>query len=121
MSVPYHILLKVAYYADRPTREALGIDYDTSVTLRLPPCKLNSQVEFRIYNSELCRYGGGIFWSFNKRVFIHRGLRGDIKDSYGIDDGRYTHYFNYITGETHMYRDHGFKAEDYVSDAIYST
>jgi len=120
MGVPYHVIVKVAYYADRPTRESLGIDYDTSVTLKLPPCKLNSNFELKIYNRELCQYSSGVFWSFNKRVFIHRGIYGDeVKDSYGIDDIRYTHYFNYLTGEAHIFRDHGFNSEGYVSDAIY--
>ena len=120
------IVQRIAWHSNRRERELLGFDYETCMTLKFPPCRLMVDFEMPVYRRELCQYSGGrnIYWSEKqdgKGIAINRKVFGDeIKDAYGIDDCRYTHYFNYLNGEIHMYPDHGFTSRDEVSTAVYT-
>jgi hypothetical protein len=119
------LIQEVAKYCDRREREILGFDLDTCIKLKFPPCKLNSNFELKLFLRELCRYSSDVYWSANdsrkEGISIKRQTHGpEIKDAYGINDIRYTHYFNYLTGEFHIYCDHSYRAQDGVSDAIYN-
>jgi hypothetical protein len=119
------LIQEVAKYCDKREREILGFDLDTCIKLKFPPCKLNSNFELKLFRREESQYSPDVYWSAkNDRVegiAINRRVHGpEIKDSYGINDIRYTHYFNYLTGEFHIYCDHSYRAQDGVSDAIYN-
>jgi hypothetical protein len=123
-NLPKDLLQEIAKFCNRRERRILGFDLDTCMRLGFPPSRLNSNFKLKLFRREESRISPDVFWSAkNDRVegvAINRKLHGDeIQDAYGINDIRYTHYFNYLTGEVHMYPDHTYKAEDYVSDAIY--
>ena len=121
----YGLIQEVAKYCNKSEREILGFDLETSIKLKFPPCKLNSNFELKLFRRDESKISPDVFWSAKsdrtEGIAINRRVHGhEIKDAYGINDIRYTHYFNYLTGEFHIYSDHSYRAQDGVSDAIYN-
>jgi hypothetical protein len=59
-------------------------------------------------------------WLTSKNAGRSEGLhvqRGHDEDAYSIDDIRYTHHYNYVTGEVRIYHDDTRSFEEFISTA----
>ena len=108
---------RVARFADTQTRRNMGFDIDTCIKLKIPPNKVVlaiKEVPFTIGKSDVLPQDK-TRWISSKVGGLHVCRRADgVKDSYSIDDIRYTHSFNYITGQVRIYHKSSNSFEEWV-------
>jgi hypothetical protein len=114
---------RVAKWGDRSIRQALGFDIEKCVRLKFPPARVESVAcdlpPFRISKSDVLP-NDRTRWLVSKNAGRSEGLhvqRGHEGDAYSIDDIRYTHYYNHLTGEVRVYHDDTRSFEEWVSTA----
>jgi len=113
---------RIARYAEVRERRILGFDYETCIKLKFPPNKVKSTISefpYKIGKSDVLS-NDHTRWLVSKGAGRGEGLyvqrQGD-EDAYSIDDIRYTHHYNYETGEVRIYHDDTRSFEEYVSTA----
>jgi len=116
------IVERVAKYSATRERRILGFDYETCIKLKFPPRGVEmviSTLPYKIGKSDVLP-NDRTRWLVSKNAGRSEGLHvqrlGD-EDAYSIDDIRYTHHYNYITGEVRIYHDDTRSFEEYVSTA----
>lgn len=107
----------VARFADTETRRNMGFDMDTCIKLKIPPNKVElaiKEIPFTIGKSNVLFFDK-TRWLSSKVGGLHvqRCPDGE-KDSYSIDDIRYTHTFNYITGQVRIYHKSSNSFEEWI-------
>jgi len=118
-----HIIERIARFCDTEERRALGFDYETCIKLKFPPNKVRKVTcdlpPYRIGKSEVLSHDN-TRWLVSKGAGRSEGLhvqRTYDEDAYSIDDIRYTHHYNYDTGEVRIYHDDTRSFEEYISTA----
>ena len=113
---------RIAKYSERRERRILGFDYETCIKLKYPPGRVEltiSEFPYKIGKSDVLSHDH-TRWLVSKGAGRSEGLhvqrQGD-EDAYSIDDIRYTHHYNYITGEVRIYHADTRSFEEYVSTA----
>jgi len=113
---------RIAKYSERRERRILGFDYETCIKHKFPPNKVEltiSEFPYKIGKSEVLSHDH-TRWLVSKGAGRGEGLyvqrQGD-EDAYSIDDIRYTHHYDYVTGEVRIYHDDTRSFEEYVSTA----
>jgi hypothetical protein len=116
-----HIIDRVAYFCDTRERRILGYDLDECIHLKFPPCRLNVHFEKVHFRIEKDPYSSGQLFvtshpgSRNEGLFIKRMIFPDkFEDAYCINDIRYTHYYDYLTGQFTIW--HGYKTGECIHD-----
>ena len=116
------IVDRIARFCDPRERRILGFDYETCIKLEFPPNKVEltiSEFPYKIGKSDILP-NDRTRWLISKNAGRSEGLhvqrQGD-EDAYSIDDIRYTHHYNYETGEVRIYHDDTRSFEEYVSTA----
>jgi hypothetical protein len=116
------IVERIARFCEPRERRILGFDYETSIKLKFPPTKVEptiSEFPYRIVKSDILP-NDRTRWLVSKNAGRSEGLhvqRGHDEDAYSIDDIRYTHHYDYVTGEVRIYHDDTRSFEEYVSTA----
>jgi hypothetical protein len=115
------IIERIARFCDARERRILGYDIDECVRLHFPPARLRVQFEGVHWHIQKDQYSSGQLFvstqigSRDKRLFIKRLVFPDTyEDAYCIDDIRYTHYYNYMTGHYTIW--HGYKTGECTHD-----
>jgi len=113
---------RIAKYSEVRERRILGFDYETCIKLKFPPREVEmviSTLPYKIGKSDVLP-NDRTRWLVSKGAGRSEGLhvqrQGD-EDAYSIDDIRYTHHYNYETGEVRIYHDDTRSFEEYVSTA----
>jgi len=116
------IVDRIARFCDPRERRILGFDYETCIKLEFPPNKVEltiSEFPYKIGKSDVLS-NDHTRWLVSRGAGRSEGLhvqrQGD-DDAYSIDDIRYTHHYNYITGEVRIYHADTRSFEEYVSTA----
>jgi hypothetical protein len=116
------IVERIARFCDPRERRILGFDLMTCIKLKFPPAKVEltiSEFPYRIGKSDILP-NDRTRWLTSKNAGRSEGLhvqRGHDEDAYSIDDIRYTHHYNYVTGEVRIYHADTRSFEEYVSTA----
>jgi len=114
---------RVARFADTETRRNMGFDMDTCIKLKIPPNKVVlaiKEVPFTIGKSDVLPFDT-TRWVYSKGGKLHVCRSADgVKDSYSINDIRYTHSFHYITGQVRIYHKSSNSFEEWVHSSSYS-
>ena len=117
-----HIIERIARFCEPRERRILGFDYETCIKLKFPPGRVGvtmTEFPYKIGKSDVLP-NDRTRWLVSKNAGRSEGLhvqRGHDEDAYSIDDIRYTHHYNYITGEARIYHDDTKSFEEYVSTA----
>ena len=116
------IIDRVAQFCEPRERRILGFDLMTCIKLKFPPTKVEmaiSEFPYKIGKSDILP-NDRTRWLTSKNAGRSEGLhvqrQGD-EDAYSIDDIRYTHHYDYVTGEVRIYHDDTRSFEEYVSTA----
>jgi len=116
------IIERIARFCDPRERRILGFDLMTCIKLKFPPGKVEltiSEFPYRIGKSDVLP-NDRTRWIVSKNAGRSEGLhvqrQGD-EDAYSIDDIRYTHHYNYVTGEVRIYHDDTRSFEEFISTA----
>lgn len=116
------LIERVAKWGDRPIRQALGFDLEKCIRLKFPPSRVVmtlNEFPFRIEKSTVLP-NDRTRWLVSKNAGRSEGLhvqRGWDGDAYSIDDIRYTHHYNYLTGQVSVYHEDTRVWEEWVSTA----
>jgi hypothetical protein len=116
------IIQRIAKFCEAGERRILGFDYETCIRLKFPPNKVEltiTEVPYTIGKSDILP-NDRTRWLVSKGAGRSEGLhvqrQGD-EDAYSVDDIRYTHHYNYVTGEVRIYHDDTRSFEEYISTA----
>ena len=117
------IVERVAWFCDTRERRILGFDLMTCIKLKFPPGRVEKVTcdlpPYRIVKSDVLP-NDRTRWLVSKNAGRSEGLhvqRSHDEDAYSIDDIRYTHHYNYVTGEVRIYHVDTRSFEEYVSTA----
>jgi hypothetical protein len=116
------IIDRIAQFCDPRERRILGFDLMTCIKLKFPPARVEltiSEFPYKIGKSDVLSHDH-TRWLVSKGAGRSEGLyvqRSHDEDAYSIDDIRYTHHYNYETGEVRIYHDDTRSFEEYVSTA----
>jgi len=116
------IIDRIARFCDPRERRILGFDYETCIKLKFPPSRVEMVINdfpYKIGKSDVLSHDH-TRWLVSKGAGRSEGLhvqrQGD-EDAYSIDDIRYTHHYDYVTGEVRIYHADTRSFEEYVSTA----
>jgi len=116
------IIDRIARFCDPRERRILGFDYETCIRLKFPPSRVEmviNEFPYKIGKSDILP-NDRARWLVSRGAGRSEGLhvqrQGD-EDAYSIDDIRYTHHYDYVTGEVRIYHDDTRSFEEYVSTA----
>ena len=118
----HRVIETIARFCDRHERRILGFDYETCIKLKFPPNRIDmsiSDLPYTIGKSDILP-NDRTRWLVSKNAGRSDGLhvqRSHDEDAYSIDDIRYTHHYNYVTGDVRIYHDDTRSFEEYVSTA----
>ena len=114
---------RIARFCEPRERRILGFDLETCIKLKFPPGRVGEVTcdlpPYKIGKSDILP-NDRTRWLVSKNAGRSEGLhvqRGHDEDAYSIDDIRYTHHYNYVTGEVRIYHDDTRSFEEYVSTA----
>ena len=113
---------RIARFCEPRERRILGFDLETCIKLKFPPNRVEmviNEFPYKIGKSDVLP-NDRTRWLVSKNAGRSEGLhvqRAHDEDAYSIDDIRYTHHYNYITGEARIYHDDTKSFEEYVSTA----
>jgi hypothetical protein len=116
------IIERIARFCEPRERRILGFDYETCIKLKFPPTKVElaiNEFPYKIGKSDFF-HNDHTRWLVSKNAGRSEGLhvqRTHDDDAYSIDDIRYTHHYNYITGEVRIYHDDTRSFEEFISTA----
>jgi len=117
-----NLIQRIAKFCEARERRILGYDYETCIRLKFPPRRVEmliTEFPYRIGKSDILP-NDRTRWLTSKNAGRSEGLHvqrlGD-EDAYSVDDIRYTHHYNYVTGEVRVYHDDTRSFEEYVSTA----
>jgi hypothetical protein len=117
-----NIIERIARFCEPRERRILGFDLETCIKLKFPPARVESTISefpYKIGRSDVFP-NDHTRWLVSKNAGRSEGLHvqrlGD-EDAYSIDDIRYTHHYDYVTGEVRIYHDDTRSFEEYVSTA----
>jgi len=116
------IIERVAKYSATRERRILGFDLMTCIKLKFPPARVEvtiSTLPYKIGKSDILP-NDRTRWLVSKNAGRGEGLhvqRAHDEDAYSIDDIRYTHHYNYVTGEVRIYHDDTRSFEEFISTA----
>jgi len=116
------IVERIARFCEPRERRILGFDLMTCIKLKFPPNRVEmviNEFPYKIGKSDILP-NDRTRWLTSKNAGRSEGLhvqrQGD-EDAYSIDDIRYTHHYDYVTGEVRIYHDDTRSFEEYVSTA----
>jgi hypothetical protein len=115
---------RIAWFCGPRERRILGFDYETCIKFKFPPTKVEmaiTEFPYEIGKSDILP-NDRTRWLVSKGAGRSEGLhvqRSGHEDAYSIDDIRYTHHYNYETGEARIYHGDTGSFEEYVSTAHY--
>lgn len=115
-----HIVERIARFCEPRERRILGFDYETCIKLKFPPTKVEmtiSEIPYTIGKSDIL-VNDRTRWLVSRNAGRSEGLhvqRGHDGDAYSIDDIRYTHHYNYVSGEVRIYHDDTRSFEEYIN------
>jgi len=101
----------------------LGFDLMTCIRLKFPPARVEltiSEVPYKIGKSDVLP-NDRTRWLVSKNAGRSEGLhvqRAHDEDAYSIDDIRYTHHYNYITGKVRIYHGDTNTFEEYYHHSL---
>jgi hypothetical protein len=114
---------RVAKYSETRERRILGFDLDMCIKLKFPPRRVGKVTcdlpPYEIGKSDVLP-NDRTRWLVSKNAGRSTGLhvqRGHWEDAYSIHDIRYTHHYNYVSGEVRIYHADTRSWEEYVSTA----
>ena len=113
---------RVAKHSEPRERRILGFDLETCIRYKFPPGRVEmaiTEFPYEIGKSEVFP-NDRTRWLVSKNAGRGTGLhvqRTYDEDAYSINDIRYTHHYNYDTGEVRIYHDDTRSFEEYVSTA----
>ena len=113
----------VAKFSEVRERRILGFDYELCMKLKFPPARVGKVAcdlpPYTISKSDILP-NDRTRWLVSKSAGRSEGLhvqRGHIEDAYSINDIRYTHHYNYLTGEVSVYHEDTRSWEEWISTA----
>jgi hypothetical protein len=116
-------LERIARFCDTRERRILGFDMDMSIKLKFPPHKVGKIAcdlpPFTIGKSDIIP-NDHTRWLVSKGAGRSTGVhvqRTSDEDAYSINDIRYTHHYDYVTGQVRIYHDDTRAFEEYISTA----
>ena len=113
----------VAKFSEVRERRILGFDYELCMKLKFPPARVGKVAcdlpPYTISKSDILpndRTRWLVSRDAGRATGIHVQRLGD-EDAYSINDIRYTHHYNYLTGEVSVYHEDTRSWEEWVSTA----